>query len=120
LRNFRELLVWQKGIDIVVEIYQITALLPNDERYGLKSQLQRAAVSIPSNISEGCSRGTDPAFIKFLEYAIGSAFEIETQLIAVERLGLISKEKLEHINEMVNEEEKMLNGLISSIKGRNQ
>ncbi len=120
MRNFRELLVWQKGIDIVVEIYQITALLPNEEKYGLKSQLQRAAVSIPSNISEGCSRGSDAAFVQFLEYAIGSAFEIETQLIAVERLHLVSKEKLGHINEMINEEEKMLNGLISSLKGRNQ
>jgi len=118
MRNFRELIVWKKGIEIVVEIYQLTALLPVDERFGLKSQLQRAAVSIPSNISEGCSRGTDPAFIKFLEYAIGSAFEIETQLIAVEKLGLLPKEKLEKLNQMINEEEKMLNGLISSLKGR--
>jgi four helix bundle protein len=74
MRNFRELLVWQKGIEIVVEIYRITTLLPNDERYGLKSQLQRAAVSIPSNISEGCSRGSNADFKKYLEYAIGSVF----------------------------------------------
>lgn len=116
MRNFRELLVWQKGIDIVVEIYQIASLLPNEEKYGLKSQLQRAAVSIPSNISEGCGRGSDPAFIQFLEYAIGSAFEIEMQLVAVERLKLVPKDKLEKINNMINEEQKMLNGLISSLK----
>ena len=80
MRNFRELKIWQKGIDIVVEIYVLTALLPAEEKYGLKSQLQRAVISIPSNIAEGCSRESDPDFKKFLEYAIGSAFEIETSL----------------------------------------
>lgn len=118
MRNFRDLLVWQKGIDIIVEVYEIAALLPSEEKYGFKSQLQRAAVSIPSNISEGSSRGSDPAFIQFLEYAVGSAFEIETQLVAIQRLGLIPKERLEKLNGMIDEEEKMLNGLISSLKGR--
>lgn len=120
MRNFRELLVWQKGLEIVVEVYKVTSILPNDEKYGLKSQLQRAAVSIPSNISEGCSRESDIDFKKFLEYAIGSAFEIETQIIVIERLHLVPTEKLQNLIQMINEEQKMLNGLISTIKVKNK
>lgn len=120
MRNFRELKIWQKGIDIVVEVYQLTTLLPVEEKYGLKSQLQRAVVSIPSNISEGCRRESEADFKKFLEYAIGSAFEIETQLIVVERLNLVSKEKMQNLMQMLMEEQKMLNGFISSVKERNK
>ena len=102
--KFEKLIVWQKSLDLTALVHSVTLKFPKDELYGLTSQMRRSAVSIPSNISEGCSRGTDPAFIKFLEYAIGSAFEIETQLIAVERLHLVPKEKLELINKMVNED----------------
>ena len=76
MRNFRELMIWQKAMDIVFHIYELTALLPKDETYGLKTQLQRAAVSIPSNIAEGCSRNSESDFKRFLEIAIGSAFEL--------------------------------------------
>ena len=69
-------MIWQKAMNIVVCIYKLTALLPKDETYGLKTQLQRAAVSIPSNIAEGCSRNSEPDFKRFLEIAIGSAFEL--------------------------------------------
>lgn len=116
MRNFRELQVWQKGIDIVVEVYRITEQLPREERFGLISQLNRAAVSVPSNIAEGCGRGTDPAFIQFLEYAIGSVFEIDTQLEVVERLKLIPPGELNTLKSMIDEEGKMINGLISSLR----
>ena len=73
MRNFRELMIWQKGMEIVVRIYELTSLLSKGETYGLKNQLQRAAVSIPSNIAEGCSRNSESDFKRFLEIAIGSA-----------------------------------------------
>ena len=93
MRNFRELLIWQKGMEIVRQVYIVTPLLPDIEKYGLKSQLQRAAVSIPSNIAEGCSRDTERDFKWFLQIAIGSAFELETQLTISHQLNLIPKKK---------------------------
>ncbi len=116
MRNYKELLIWQKGMDIVEEVYKIAALLPSEEKYGLKSQIQRAAISIPSNISEGCSRGTDPAFIRFLEYAEGSAFEIDTQMLAAVRLKMLEKETIAHLMTMLEEEQKMINAFISSLR----
>jgi four helix bundle protein len=116
MRNFKELQVWQKGIDIVVEVYKVTEKLPREERFGLVSQLNRAAISIPSNIAEGCGRGTDPAFIQFLEYTIGSVFEVETQLIAVERLKQLPAEELKIVSALIEEEGRMLNSLISSLR----
>lgn len=116
MRNYKELLIWQKGMDIVEEVYKVSTLLPIEEKYGLKSQLQRAAISIPSNISEGCSRGTDPAFIQFLEYAEGSAFEIDTQMLAAVRLKMLDKETVAHLMIILEEEQKMINAFISSLR----
>jgi len=118
MRNFRELMIWQKAMDIVVCVYKLSASLPKDETYGLKSQLQRAAVLIPSNIAEGCSRNTEPDFKRFLEVAIGSAYEIETQLSITENIGLISRSKIEPALQMVSEEQKMLSGFISRVRER--
>lgn len=116
MRKYRELQVWQKGIDIVVEVYRVTEQLPKEERFNLISQLNRAAVSVPSNIAEGCGRGTDAAFIQFLEYAIGSVFEIETQMFVIQKLKLLPTEELRTINQMTEEEGKMINSLISSLR----
>ncbi len=103
-------------MDIVEEVYTIKTLLPSEEKYGLKSQIQRAAISIPSNISEGCSRSTDPAFIQFLEYAEGSAFEIDTQMLAAIRLKMLDKETVAQLTTMLEEEQKMINAFISSLR----
>ena len=84
MRNFKELTVWKSGMDIVKKVYILANLLPDTEMYGLKTQMQRAAISIPSNIAEGCSRHSDVEFKRFLEIAIGSSFELETQLILCE------------------------------------
>ena len=105
-------------MEIVRELYMLTPLLPNVEKYGLKSQLQRAAVSIPSNIAEGCSRDTERDFKWFLHIAIGSAFELETQLTISQQLGLLPKDKIETILLLLSEEEKMINSFISTIKTR--
>jgi len=118
MRNFRELHIWQKGMKIVREVYMLTPLLPNIEKYGLKSQIQRAAVSIPSNIAEGCSRDTERDFKWFLHIAIGSAFELETQLTISQQLGLIPKAKVEPILLLLSEEQKMINSFISTIKNK--
>ena len=118
MRNFRELIIWQKGMDIVVRIYELTALLSKDETYGLKNQLQRAAVSIPSNIAEGCSRNSESDFRRFLEIAIGSAYELETQLTIIENVNLISRIKVEPILQLLSGEQKMLNSFISSVRKR--
>jgi len=118
MRNFRELMIWQKAMKIVVHVYEFTTLLPKDETYGLKIQLQRAAVSIPSNIAEGCSRNSETDFKRFLEIAIGSAYELETQLTITENINLISKTKVEPILQLLSEEQKMLNSFISSVRER--
>ena len=116
MRNYRELEIWKNGIIIVEKIYEISAKLPNDERFGLKSQITRASISIPSNIAEGCSRNSEIEFKKFLEIAMGSLFEVETQLTVCERLGYIDRSDLDDTLLLLNKEAKMINGLISKIK----
>jgi S23 ribosomal protein. len=83
MRNFRNLEIWKEGITLVKLIYKLANELPNEEKYGLRSQITRAAVSVPSNIAEGCSRNSEVEFKRFLEIAIGSLFELETQLVLI-------------------------------------
>ena len=116
MRDFRKLKIWEHGIVIVKEIYKIAQKLPSDEKFGLKSQITRAAVSIPSNIAEGSSRNSVVEFKRFLEIAIGSLFEVETQLIIIQELELIESEELKIIFELIEKEGKMINGLINTIK----
>ncbi|HAH60281.1 MAG: four helix bundle protein [Lentimicrobium sp.] len=97
MRDFRNLAVWQKSVEFAKEIYRITEQFPGKERYGLCSQLQRAAVSIPSSIAEGSSRRTSIDFARFLDIAIGSAFEVETQLIISNQIGYLEKETFEKL-----------------------
>jgi four helix bundle protein len=120
MRNFRELLIWQKGMEIVTNVYQFSSLLPKDEMYGLKSQIQRAAVFIPSNIAEECSRTSETDFIRFLEIAIGSSYELETQLCIAQIVHHISHNAILPMTQMLTEEQKMLNSFITSIKKRNK
>src|SRR5208337_1604967 len=92
LRSYRELIAWQKAVDLVTEIYSITREFPREEVYGLTSQMRRSAVSIPSNIAEGQGRATKGEFVQFLAHARGSLFELETQILISERLGYLSPE----------------------------
>ncbi|MCX6231956.1 MAG: four helix bundle protein [Bacteroidetes bacterium] len=98
MRNFRELEIWKKSILFVKLIYQLTDFFPEKEIYGLTSQIRRAAVSIASNIAEGSSRNSEKDFVRFLEIAMGSAFEIETQLIIARDLNFMSEEKYSEIH----------------------
>ena len=116
MRNFRELNIWKEGINLVKEIYNLSKQLPDEEKFGLKSQICRAAVSIPSNIAEGCSRNSEIEFKRFLEIAIGSSFELETQLIIIQELEFITKKDLESLFEQLSKEQKMINNLINKLK----
>lgn len=116
MRDFRKLQIWTNGIEQVVSTYTLTKAFPHEEKFGLCSQLQRAAVSIPSNIAEGCSRKSDIEFKRFLEISMGSAFELETQLIIANKLSYVSKERLEIELLAINKLQRKINSLITKIK----
>ena len=90
MKNFKNLKVWQRGIELVVDVYKKTNNFPNEELYGLTSQIKRSAISIPSNIAEGSGRGSKKDFNRFLDISLGSSFELETQLIIAKRLDFIN------------------------------
>ena len=116
MAHFKELLVWQKSINFVIEIYKETESFPKSEMYGLVSQIRRATVSIASNIAEGNSRRSVPDYVQFLRISRGSCAEVETQLIISKNLGFLNEEKSLKLNQDITEISKMLNGLINSLK----
>jgi four helix bundle protein len=113
--SYKDLIVWQKSIVLVRRIYQITARFPADERFGLMSQMRRAAISIPSNIAEGQARRTTPDFIRFISNSEGSAAELDTQLIISIDLGFCSQEDARECFSLIDEIRKMLNALRRSL-----
>jgi len=115
MRNFRELTVWQKAHDLALEVYRDTKGFPADERFGLTVQLRRAAVSIASNIAEGCGRGSDKDFARFLGIAAGSASEVEYQILLARDLGYLSDDDNGRLNSHVNEVKRILNSFIQSL-----
>jgi four helix bundle protein len=118
--NHKDLDVWQKSMDFVVELYNITNEFPKEERFGLIDQIRRASVSIPSNIAEGSARGSDKDFIRFLYFALGSASEVETQVIISERLGYLDKDKEDSLQIKLSNVKKMILGLITYLKGKSE
>jgi len=92
MHNYRELKIWQRSMDFVVKVYEISANFPKEERYGLTSQLRSCAVSVPSNISEGAGRGTNKQFKRFLEFSMGSINEAQTQIELAHRIKYIQQE----------------------------
>jgi len=116
MRNYKNLKIWEQGIDLVKLIYVLAEQLPETEKFGLKSQITRAAISIPSNIAEGCSRNSETEFKRFLEIALGSLFEVHTQLIIIQELNFIKTEDLKSTFELLETEGKMINALINTIK----
>ena len=115
LQKYEDLIVWQKAMDLVEEIYRLARLLPNDEMYGLSSQIKRAAISIPSNIAEGQERSTTKDFVKFLYIAKGSKGELETLLSLCVRLEYLSKSNTDAAQNLLIEIGKMLNSLIQKL-----
>ncbi len=116
IRSFRDLIVWQRGMDFGVTIYKIAQKLPASEQFGLTSQLRRAAVSIPSNIAEGYGRQSTGNYRQFLSISRGSLIEIETQIDISERLKYLTQSDTENIFKEITEISKMLTSLISKIK----
>jgi len=114
--DYRELVAWQKAIDLVEAVYKATARFPRDELYGLTSQLRRAAVSIPSNIAEGHGRRTTKDFLGFLSIARGSIKELETQVIIAERLHYIEPTKLTELLRLTSEAGRLITGLAKSLR----
>ena len=116
LKNFKELKVWEKSYQLSLSIYKITTEFPNDEKFGLTSQVRRAAVSIPSNIAEGYGRRTRADYIKFLHIAYGSCCELETQMLISIDLNYINNKKGTVIMDKIKEVERMLKSLITSLE----
>jgi four helix bundle protein len=114
-KSYKELIVWQKAVDMAVEVYALTKLLPREELYGLTSQLRRAAVSVPSNIAEGNSRNTTKEYVQFLNIALGSKAEIETQIEICKRLNYLTEEQIGKAIGLCSEVGKMINAIISRL-----
>lgn len=115
IKSYRDLLIWQKGIDLVTEIYALTRKFPQYEVYALANQLQRSAVSIPSNIAEGQARQHTGEFRQFLYVALGSAAEVDTQIAIAHRLGYITQQEANAITVHVVEIQKMIHALIARL-----
>lgn len=114
--DYRDLIAWQKAMDLVTEIYEATRRFPDTERYGLVSQMRRAAVSIPSNIAEGFGRRNRPEFQRFVRNARGSACELETQVEISVRLEFLDDKSADGMAERIGELLRILNGLHSSLE----
>ena len=117
-RSYKDLLVWQKGIELAKIVYRLTRNYPTEERFGLVSQMRRAAVSIPSNLAEGQARHTTGEFIRFISHAEGSVAELDTQLILSIELHFCDGVKAEPAFGLINELRKMLNVLRRTLVSR--
>lgn len=115
MHNFKELKVWKMSIELSKLIFETTRTFPSEHKFGLSNQLFRCAVSIPSNIAEGCGRKSDKELKQFVSISLGSSFELETQIIIAEEVNLITNEQFEIINNKIIEIQKMLNGLSKSL-----
>lgn len=110
MKNFKERKIWQNGIDIAVETFELTDTFPKEDKFSLAQQMNRSGVSIPSNIAEGSSRRSEKDYARFIEISLGSTFELETQIIIAEKLKKGHKEKLLKLKNKVTEQQKMLTG----------
>jgi len=117
LQSYQELVVWQKAMDLTVEIYKIVKKLPKEEIYTLSAQMRKAAISIPSNIAEGQERNSTKQFINFLSIARGSKAELETQLQVCLKVGYLIETDITEASLLLNEIGKMLNALIKKLAG---
>jgi four helix bundle protein len=119
VRHYKDLVAWQKAMELVTEVYRLTEDFPDHEKFGLVSQVRRAAVSVPSNIAEGQGRATPGEFKQFLGHARGSLFEVETQLLIAENLAFADQDKTQCCLDLVQDVGKLINGLIRSLNSSN-
>ena len=118
MKDYKDLISWQKSMHLAEEIYRLTKQLPKEETYGLASQLRRAAVSVPSNIAEGYGREATAEYIRFLKIARGSLYEIETQLYLCKTLQYISQEDFSLSLSLISEVGRMLNTMLRRLHGQ--
>ena len=118
LKNYKELVVWQKSYQLCLEIYRATKIFPKNEGFGLTSQMRRASLSTPSNIAEGYGRKTTPDYLRSLYIAYGSTCELETQILLSGDLGYLSNECLSELQRDIGEVERMLKALIKSLENK--
>lgn len=116
VQSYQDLIVWQKAVALVVEVYRVTEKFPKSEMYGLTSQMRRAAVSIPSNIAEGRRRGSRADFRNFLLHAFGSGAELETQVLFAKRLQFGQQSDFVVLDEVLDEIMRMLNRMITGLQ----
>src|SRR5438067_1213585 len=115
VKSYKDLILWQKAMDLVTIVYRNTLAFPKDEVYGLRQQLRRAAVSIPSNIAEGQCRSTTKDFLNFLAIARGSLAEVETQVLIAQRLAYLSEAQVAELLNLIDEVGRILSGLRNSL-----
>ncbi len=118
--SFRDMVVWQRAVEMSLAVYKLTSLFPNSERFGLTNQARRAAVSVASNIAEGYGRSTKGEYLQFLGHARGSNFELQTQLVISKALGFGSNERHSEAERLSNEVGRMLISLMSRLQATNQ
>ena len=118
VKSYRDLIAWQRARELVKEVYLLTATFPVGERFGLVSQMDRAAVSIPSNVAEGYGRATTQDYLHFLRIARGSAYELETQLVLAEDLGLCGRDAASKVVGTLQEVIRVLQGLVVALERR--
>lgn len=116
MRNFKELKIWQKGFNIAVNSFKLVSTFPKEEKFGISSQITRAAVSIPSNIAEGSSRSSDKDYNRFIEISLGSSFETETQVLIAEAVNYGDNELRKKLLSDLDEEQKMLISFMKVLK----
>ena len=120
MQDFRDLKVWRKGHELTLDVYKVTGAFPKGELYGITSQLRRACSSIPANLAEGCGRGGDADFGRFVQIAMGSASETEYFLLLARDLNFISVSDYECLESKVTEVKRMLTSLIQTLRGKNK
>lgn len=118
IRNFKDLIVWQKSVNLSIHVYHLTKSFPDGERFGLTSQIRRCAVSVASNIAEGKQRSTTKDYVNFLKISRGSLAELETQLIIAEKLRFVEKTSYNNIAMEIEVISKMLNAMIGKLSGK--
>jgi len=119
MQDFRDLKVWEKAHYLTLGVYKATATFPKDELYGLTSQIRRSSASVPTNIAEGCGRSGDPEFARFVQIAMGSASEVEYQLLLAHDLGFMNSAKYKTLSNQVIEVKRMLAVLLQKLRAGN-
>jgi four helix bundle protein len=116
MQDFRKLDVWEKSHQLTLAVYQATRRFPDDERFGLTSQLRRGAASIPANLAEGCGRGSDPDFGRFVQNAMGSGSEVEYHFLLAKDLGYLTSDPYQELNNEIVRIKRMLTSLLRRLR----